>query len=69
MPKTVVPSWNATVPVGVPPLAPRTVAVNVTDWPGAAGFADEDTEVVVPTNCTASLNEADELPLSVPLPP
>jgi hypothetical protein len=31
VPRTVLPSWNVTVPVGVPLLALVTVAVKVTD--------------------------------------
>jgi hypothetical protein len=40
---------NTTEPVGVPDpgLTADTVAVNVTDWPCALGFADEATVVVV----------------------
>ena len=68
VPRVVLPSRNVTVPVGVPSLAPVTAAVNVTDWPGAARFVDADTEVVVLTGCTVSLNVADELPMNVPLP-
>lgn len=46
VPKTVVPSSNVTVPVGVPPVL-LTVAVNVTDCPGAAGAAEEVRKVQV----------------------
>jgi hypothetical protein len=54
--------WKVTWPVGTPEPggAAATVAVNVTDWPGAAGFADEVSVVVDPllwTNWTS-----DELP-------
>jgi hypothetical protein len=43
VPKVVVPSRNVTVPFGVPMAGARgvTVAVNVTDCPCAAGFAEE----------------------------
>lgn len=45
VPKVVLPSSNVTVPVGVPPLAPITVAVNVTDWPAAAAGPEEEIAV------------------------
>ncbi len=35
------------MPVGVPPSAPVTVAVNITDCPEVAGLAEEDKDVVV----------------------
>jgi hypothetical protein len=63
VPKVVVPSLNVTVPVGVP--APgdtgATVAVNVTDWPKTAGFAEEVTLVVVAVWLTVWATTADVL--------
>jgi len=45
---TVFPSWNVTMPVGVPEPggAAATVAVNVTDWFGADGFGELVSDVV-----------------------
>ena len=40
-------SEKVTDPVGIPEVDAITVAVNVTDWPGAAGFGDEFIETVV----------------------
>ena len=39
-----VPSLKTTVPVGTSPV---TVAVNVTDWPGADGFCEGPTAVLL----------------------
>ena len=49
VPSVVVPSLKVTVPVGLPlPGATAlTVAVKVTDWPNAEGFAEEASVVVV----------------------
>ena len=44
-PKADAPSKNVAVPVGIPPPGLVTVAVNVTDWPGAEGLT-EDTRAV-----------------------
>ena len=41
VPSVVVPSLKVTVPVGVPEPPLVTVAVNVMDWPKAAGFGDD----------------------------
>ena len=46
VPRIVAPSVKVTVPVGVPPLD-VTVAVNVTDWPAADGFASEVSVMMV----------------------
>ena len=46
LPRLVLPSQKATVPVGVPPL-PLTVALNVTRLPATAGFAEELTTTAV----------------------
>ncbi len=45
-PSTVVPSLKETVPVGVPPLASVTRAVNVTACPCCDGLAEELSVVV-----------------------
>ena len=47
-PRLVTPSWNWTVPVGVP-VPEVTVAVNDTDWPATDGFgpAERTSAVVV----------------------
>jgi hypothetical protein len=55
LPKTVLPSSNVTVPVGVPPPAPVTVAVIVPDWPGRAARAEEDSVVFVLSTPTVSV--------------
>jgi len=52
VPNVVAPSLKVTVPVGLaaavlPGLFTVMVAVNVTDWPGVDGFADELTLVLV----------------------
>jgi hypothetical protein len=47
VPSTVVPLLNVTVPVGLPPYAGVTVAVNVTFWPGFDGFLEETSVVLV----------------------
>jgi len=56
VPNTVFPSLKVTVPVGVPVpgLGTVTVAVNVTDWPTAAGDLDDIRVVFVPAACTFS---------------
>ena len=45
--KIFVPSWKVTIPVGIVELGGfvATVAVNVTDCPGAEGFGEELTDV------------------------
>jgi hypothetical protein len=48
VPICVIPSKNTTVPVAVPlPVCGLTVAVNVTDCPNVAGFAEDATAVEV----------------------
>ena len=47
-------SLKVTVPAGVPEVA-VTVAVNVTDWSKAEGFAEEVTEVEVAAGFTLAL--------------
>ena len=57
-------SKNVTVPVGVPPNCPATVAVKVTDWLRKDGLTDEDSEVVVFARFTCwPPNRVPELPL------
>jgi hypothetical protein len=62
------PSWNVTVPVGVPD-ADVTVAVNVTDCPVTDGFADEITAVDVLFWFTVWECPEDVEPAYDPLPP
>ena len=63
VPIDVPPSWNVTVPVGVPdPVV--TVAVNVTLWPNTDEFGDELTVVEVagaPTTRSISLSDVREI--------
>ena len=46
VPRLLLPSKKATVPVGIPPL-PLTVALKVTTFPANAGFCDELNVVVL----------------------
>src|SRR5437868_15219895 len=46
LPRFTPPSWNCTVPLGVPPET-ATVAVKLTLWPKNDGFSDDASEVVV----------------------
>jgi hypothetical protein len=71
VPSVVVPSTNATVPVGVPvPGATGvTVAVNVTDCPSPDGFAEDTTVVVVAAVFTVWVSADDVLPVKLPSPP
>ena len=49
VPSVVVPSLKVTVPVGAPvPPLDVTVAVNVTDWPNAAGFGEDVSVMLLP---------------------
>jgi hypothetical protein len=53
------PSVKVTVPVGVGwPVDPATVAWIVTGWPGAAGWADEVSAIVVSNSVTAKGTDA-----------
>ncbi len=45
--RTVAPSLNVTLPVGVPEAPGVTITVKVTDFPRPDGFADDESEVVV----------------------
>jgi hypothetical protein len=47
VPRTVEPSWNVTVPVGVPAPLDVTVVLRTTGWPGADWLDDEVSEVVL----------------------
>src|SRR5258707_4769823 len=49
VPRTTLPSWNVTLPVGVPEpgATAATVAVKVTAWPGTAGLTDDARATVV----------------------
>jgi len=66
-PRDVAPSWNVTVPVGVPvPEAGATAAVNDTDWPALKLVELEDSVVVVDTTAAFTVTETafDVEPLS-----
>lgn len=63
VPRDVVPSLNVTVPVGVAPVAGKTVAVNVTGWLGAEG-SGEDVRVVPDTIWVRTLDVDAALALS-----
>src|SRR5690242_19943495 len=72
VPRTVPPSRNVTVPLGVAvPLAARTVAVKVTDWPavGALVEAARLVSVAVRTGATVTVTADDELPPKPVAPP
>jgi hypothetical protein len=55
VPIVVAPSLNVTVPVAVPEGCVLIVAVKVTDWPNAEGFALEARAVDVPLEVTLQL--------------
>src|SRR2546425_11411316 len=59
VPRLVAPSRNVTVPVGMP-AGELTVAVKVTGWPKAVGFAEEIAVIVVAPLFTVC-DKADEL--------
>ena len=63
--RTVTPSINVTVPVGVPEPEDVTAAMNVTAWPYAEGFWLEDNAVVVGYGDTICAITADELASNV----
>ena len=63
VPRVVVPSRKATVPVGVPVAV--TVAVKVTACPAVEGFSEEVTEVVVGWPITVCVSAAEVLPAKV----
>jgi hypothetical protein len=64
LPRTVLPSWNVTVPVGVPLAVVVTVAVRGTAWPGAAGAAELASAVELPS-CRTVWFRAEEVPLAL----
>ena len=70
VPSVVVPSLKVTMPVGVPvpPLA-VTVAVNVTDWPKAAGFCEDVSVTLLPLWLTAWLSAVEVEPAKFGSPP
>lgn len=65
LPNTVLPSSKVIAPVGVPPLAPLMVAVNVTDCPSATGSAETERAAKVSTFWTVSPRLDDVLELKV----
>src|SRR6516162_1645312 len=70
VPRTVAPSLNVTVPVGVPPPGPagNTAAVKVTAWPVTAGLTDDPTPTVVAAGLTVSVTTGEMLPEKPPVP-
>ena len=62
-------SLKVTVPVGVPPDADVTCAVNVTATPTADGLSEELSVVVVAIFCTVCLSAPEMLFKKVPSPP
>src|SRR5216683_2348335 len=64
VPRLVAPSRNVTVPVGVP-AGELTVAVKVTGWPNADGFAEDTRAVVVTGLITVNLAPLEVAPPSV----
>src|ERR1043166_1659626 len=69
VPSEAAPSMKVTVPLGVPvPAWPGlTVAVKVTDWPEAAGFAEEATVVVLESAGVKASERYWKVPVAVPL--
>ncbi len=65
VPRTVVPSVNLTPAVGLPPLAPKTVAVKVTACPLVDGFGVDVSVVVVGALLTVTVTAAEVLPINV----
>src|SRR5262245_10501471 len=63
VPRTMLPSLNVTVPVGVPApgATAATVAVKVTAWPGTAGLADEVRATEVAAGLTVTPTTAEVL--------
>jgi hypothetical protein len=58
---------KVTIPVGVM-IRPATVAVNVTVWPTALGFPDEDTAVTLGSKLTTCIS-TEEVLAAKPLSP
>src|SRR5271169_1373470 len=67
--RSVVPSLNVTLPMGVPLNCGVTLAVNVTDCPTFDGFSEETREVVVVALFTACFTIFDLLPPKFESPP
>jgi hypothetical protein len=63
------PFLKVTDPVGVPPKAGFTVAVNVTDCPGTDGFAEDASKVEVEETFTVCVSAVDVLAVKLVLPP
>ena len=61
VPKTVVPFLKDTVPAGLPPNFPVTIAVNVTVWRKAAGFGEEINAVLVAALSTVCVKTGEVL--------
>src|SRR3954467_15155752 len=63
VPRTVFPSLNVTVPVGVvaPGATAATVAVKVTAWPVTAGLTDDRRATVVVAGLTVTVAAAESL--------
>src|SRR5262245_11060529 len=63
VPRTTLPSWNVTVPVGVPAPGATvdTVAVKVTAWPVTAGLTDDPRVSVVAAGLTVTVVAAEVL--------
>src|SRR5512144_2738060 len=70
VPRTTLPSWNVTVPVGVPDpgATAATLAVKVTAWPVTAGLTDDPRATVVAARLTVSVTAAEVLPVKPPVP-
>ena len=68
MPKTAVPFLKVTVPPGLPPKSPVTVAVNVTLPPAVDGFGAEVNAVTVDALTTVSVKTGEVLAGKLALP-
>jgi hypothetical protein len=69
VPRLAVPLRKVTVPVGVPPTAPVTVAVNMIGPPKKAGFGAEVSVIVVACGPTVTGNAAETLAAVLASPP
>lgn len=63
LPKTVAPSLNVTVPLGIPLVADVSLAVKVTDWLNAEGFTEVLSAVKLKAFSTLWVSVADVLAL------
>jgi hypothetical protein len=61
-PRTVTPSLNVTVLVGVPPAAADTAAVKVTFWPTAEGLGELANSTIVGAGLTVCVSTCEVLP-------